>query len=57
MKKKDRRKCKVKTKEILSVTVSKGTKVEILKLTNNVSEFVDYVIQEYIKKIRTPLDR
>lgn len=50
-KKKDRRKNKVKTKETIAVTVKKGTKDKILKISNNLSLFVDTAIDEYFKKL------
>lgn len=50
MKKKDRRKNKEKTKETIAVTVKKGTKDEILKITNNLSAFVDEAIRYYLKE-------
>jgi len=51
MKKKDRRKEKPTTKELIAVTVQKGTKDKILKITNNLSSFVNDAINEYLNKI------
>lgn len=53
-KQKDRRKNKSKTKELLNVTVDKGLPMRILKVSDNISKFVNDAVIERLKNMEPP---